>query len=75
MGNNQAYESRLIEVGPGFWNIRGSFRVLAGIVNIGTQMSIIKLSSGKFLVVDTIPLDPELKGNSDHLPVFIVQVK
>lgn len=33
-----------------------------GIVNIGTHMSIIKLSSGKFLVVDTIPLDPELKG-------------
>eukprot|EP01127_Copromyxa_protea_P004300 TRINITY_DN1417_c0_g1_i2.p2 TRINITY_DN1417_c0_g1~~TRINITY_DN1417_c0_g1_i2.p2 ORF type:complete len:293 (-),score=40.24 TRINITY_DN1417_c0_g1_i2:1203-2081(-) len=59
--------SRLVQVGPGFWNIRGSFKVLAGIVNIGTHMSIVQLSSGKFLVVDTIPLDPELKSEIDAL--------
>lgn len=43
-----------IEVGPGFWNLRGSFTVLLGAVDIGTHASLIKLPSGKFLLIDTI---------------------
>ena len=46
--------SEWIEVGPGFWNLRGSFKVLLGAVDIGTHASLIKLPSGKFLLVDTI---------------------
>jgi hypothetical protein len=30
-------------------------------------MSIIRLQNGKFLVIDTVALTPELKGEIDHL--------
>jgi len=43
-----------IPIGPGFWNVRSTF-ILDGI-NIGGQMSLIQLNSGKFLVVDTVDL-------------------
>lgn len=43
-----------IEIGPGFWNLRGSFTFAAGLIDIGTHCSLIKLSSGKFLLIDTI---------------------
>jgi hypothetical protein len=43
-----------IEIGPGFWNLRGSFTFAMGLVDIGTHCSLIKLSSGKFLLIDTI---------------------
>ncbi|CAM9399227.1 unnamed protein product, partial [Ectocarpus fasciculatus] len=56
----------LIEVGEGFWNIRGSF-VALGVIELGTHMSIVRLSSGKFLVIDTLPLNPQLKTELDHL--------
>lgn len=55
------------EVGPGFYNIRGSFSIAMGIVDIGTHMSILKLPNNKFLVVDTIPLTPFLKAEIDQL--------
>jgi len=57
----------LIEVGPGFWNIRGHFKVIAGLLDIGTQMSIVKLSNQKFLLVDTVILTPPLKEEIDQL--------
>lgn len=56
----------LVEVGEGFWNIRGSFTVL-GVIDLGTHMSVLRLSSGKFLVIDTIPLTPQIKTELDHL--------
>jgi len=55
-----------MEVGPGFWNVRSSFK-LKGIVDIGTQMSFIRLSNGKFLVIDTVPLSDSLKLEIDQL--------
>eukprot|EP01129_Flabellula_baltica_P002623 TRINITY_DN12430_c0_g1_i1.p1 TRINITY_DN12430_c0_g1~~TRINITY_DN12430_c0_g1_i1.p1 ORF type:complete len:291 (-),score=65.83 TRINITY_DN12430_c0_g1_i1:114-986(-) len=58
---------RIIEVAPDFYNIRGNFKVIAGLVNLGTQMSLARLSSGRFLVLDTIPLDDELKEEIDEL--------
>jgi hypothetical protein len=56
-----------IEVGPRFWNIRGQFKIFAGLINIGTHMSIIGLNNGKFLIVDTIPLDPHVKTSIDYI--------
>ena len=56
----------LVEVGEGFWNIRGSF-VAFGILELGTHMSVLRLSSGKFLVIDTIPLTNNIKTELDHL--------
>jgi len=54
---------RIKPIGPGFWNVRGSF-IIDGI-DIGCQMSIVKLSNGKFLIMDTIELDASLKAEFD----------
>eukprot|EP01033_Poteriospumella_lacustris_P021420 gene21420-15896_t len=43
-------KSRMIDIGNGLWNIRDSFLALGGIIDIGTHMSLIRLSTGKFLV-------------------------
>ncbi|KAL0483816.1 hypothetical protein AKO1_014030 [Acrasis kona] len=55
-----------VEVGPNFWNIRADFNVLY-VVNIYTQMSIIKLPNGKFLLIDTVDLTEGLKAQIDKL--------
>lgn len=45
----------LIEVGDGFWNIRGKFRI-GGVVNVGTQASLVRLASGGFVLLDSYTL-------------------
>lgn len=45
-----------VETGPGFWNIRGSFK-LAGFIDVGTQMSLVQRKSGKFLLLDSYSPD------------------
>lgn len=45
--------SRLLDIGHGFYNLRGSFTFAAGFIDIGTHMSLIRLSTGRFLVLDT----------------------
>jgi hypothetical protein len=47
----------MIDIGNGLWNIRDSFLALGGIIDIGTHMSLIRLSTGKFLVVDTCAIN------------------
>lgn len=42
----------LIEVGDGFWNIRGNFRI-GGVLNVGTQSSLVRLASGRFVLLDS----------------------
>lgn len=49
-----------VETGPGFWNIRGSLR-LAGLVELGTQMSVVRLSSGKFVLLDSYTPDDAVR--------------
>ena len=43
---------RIHDLGLGFWNIRGSFR-LGGLLDIGTQCSLVQLNSGKFIFLDS----------------------
>lgn len=57
----------MIEIGSGLWNLRGSFTFLVGMIDIGTQMSIIRLSNGKFLVVDTCAISAADKAIIDQL--------
>jgi hypothetical protein len=45
-----------VEVGEGFWNVRGSFKV-AGVFEAGTQMSVVRLASGKFVLLDSYTTD------------------
>ncbi|CAF0995208.1 unnamed protein product [Didymodactylos carnosus] len=63
-------KKQLIEIGPGFWNIRGHFKKLAGLVDIETQMSIIRLKNGNFIIIDTIPIDQGLKIEIDELTSY-----
>lgn len=51
---------KIIDLGSGFWNIRGSFK-LGGIVDIGTQCSLIQLQSGKFIFLDSYTLTGDVR--------------
>jgi len=46
---------QLIPVGTNFWNIRGSFKT-AGIIDIGTQASLVKRAAGDFVLLDSYTL-------------------
>lgn len=47
---------RIITVADSFWNIRGSFRI-KGLIDVGTQVSLVRLASGKFVFLDSYSLD------------------
>lgn len=47
---------RMVEVGSGFWNVRGSFR-LGGVVDIGTQSSLVRRPDGHFVWLDAYAYD------------------
>ncbi len=50
---------QLIPIADGFWNIRGVFRV-AGVLNVGTQSSLARLQSGRFVLLDSYTLQGEV---------------
>ena len=63
---------RFVEIGVGFYNLKTPFyckEVLGGLIDIGTHMSLLKLESGRFIVIDTCPLDPPAKKELDLLTV------
>ncbi len=51
---------KIHNLGSGFWNIRGSFRI-GGVLNIGTQCSLIKLASGRFIFLDSYALTGDVR--------------
>eukprot|EP01114_Cavostelium_apophysatum_P016527 TRINITY_DN4720_c0_g1_i1.p1 TRINITY_DN4720_c0_g1~~TRINITY_DN4720_c0_g1_i1.p1 ORF type:complete len:288 (+),score=62.24 TRINITY_DN4720_c0_g1_i1:119-982(+) len=57
----------LKEIGSGFFNIRGHFKIALGLVDLQTQMSLLRLSNGNFLVIDTIELTETIKKEIDQL--------
>ena len=50
----------IIEVADGFWNIRGSFKI-RGLVEIGTQASLVRRASGKFVFIDSYELSGDIE--------------
>lgn len=67
----------LIDCGNGFWNIRGSFK-LGGLVELGTQASLVRLADGRFVMLDSYSLSPgtlariaEITGGPDRLDVIV----
>lgn len=44
-----------------FWNIRGDFKI-AQVLNIGTQMSLVRRPSGTFLLIDAYEMDEASKA-------------
>lgn len=56
----------IIDCGNGFWNIRGSFKI-GGLVDIGTQASLVKLSDGRFVFLDSYTLSPDQRAQVDKI--------
>lgn len=50
---------KIVQVSEDFWNIRGSFRI-GGVVDIGTQASLVRLANGNFLFLDAYALSESL---------------
>lgn len=50
--------SSVIATGPGFWNLRGSFK-LGGVLDIGTHSSLVRRQNGKFVLLDACGLTDE----------------
>ena len=50
--------SRWQQMGEGFWNLRGSFRV-GGLVEIGTHLSLVRLQDQRWAFLDAYSLDDE----------------
>jgi len=59
--------SQIIQIANGFYNIRGSYRVFLKLIDVGTHMSLLRLSNDKFLVVDAVQFNPEIKKEFDEL--------
>ncbi|MCU0682587.1 MAG: hypothetical protein MUF34_10105 [Polyangiaceae bacterium] len=55
----------VIEVDDGFWNLRGSYKV-AGLVELGTHMSLVRLASGRYVALDACGLGPETRAFIDE---------
>ncbi len=51
---------RLHDLGNGFWNIRGSF-VRDEMIDIGNQSALVRLDSGKFILLDSYTLTGTVK--------------
>lgn len=64
---NGSINDRIVTIGRSFYNIRSPFKVLFGLIDVGTHMSLIRLNTGKFIIIDTIEIDIELKMYIDEL--------
>ncbi|WP_201525926.1 hypothetical protein [Psychrobacter frigidicola] len=51
---------KIYDLGAGFWNVQGSFH-LGGVINVGTQCSLVQLESGRFIFLDSYTLTDEIR--------------
>lgn len=58
--------SKILPIEDNFWNIRGSFKI-AGLIDIGTQASLVRRESGKFVFLDSYTLSGAVKKEIDEL--------
>ncbi len=58
--------AKIIDCGEGFWNIRGSFKI-AGLLDIGTQCSLVRLSDGRFVMLDSYTLTEDELAKIDAI--------
>jgi hypothetical protein len=57
--------SSILKVAESFVNIRGSFKV--GPLDVGTQCSLVKRKNGKWMMLDCVKLEPDVKLEVDQL--------
>lgn len=48
------------QLAENFWNFRGSFKI-GGLIDVGTQMSLVRLATGGFLLLDSYSVDDDDK--------------
>lgn len=58
--------SRCLQIADDFWNVRGTFRI-AGIINIGTQMSLVRRPNGRFVLLDACDMSQRTARDFDEL--------
>lgn len=51
---------KIYDLGAGFWSIRGSF-IKNGILDIGNQCALVKLQSGRFILLDSYTLTGDVR--------------
>lgn len=51
---------RVLQLDDGFWNIRGEFKI-AGVLDIGTQASLVRRKDGRFVLLDSYALQGEVE--------------
>jgi len=59
-------KSQIIKISDNFWNIRGSFKI-RGLIDIGTQASLIRTENGKFIFLDSLTLEGDLLQEIDEI--------
>lgn len=57
---------QILSIAENFWNIRGSFRI-GGVLNIGTQASLVQLASGRFVLLDSLRLDSTTRSRINRI--------
>ncbi|MFT4919853.1 MAG: hypothetical protein ACI8RU_002480 [Zhongshania aliphaticivorans] len=61
-----AMSEKVVKIADDFWNIRGEFKI-GGLLNIGTQASLLRCASGKYVLLDAYTLNASLKAEVDAL--------
>jgi len=56
----------ILHVAEDFWNFRGSYRI-GGVIDVGTQVSLVRLASGKFVFLDSYTLSSAVRRKVDEL--------
>ena len=59
-------KSQLLQIATDFWTIRGSFKI-GYLVDVGTHASLVRLSSGSFLLLDCYTLSGDTHRAIDRL--------
>ncbi|MFT5712794.1 MAG: hypothetical protein ACI9DQ_001202 [Glaciecola sp.] len=57
---------KILKISDTFWNIRGEFKVF-GLLNIGTQASLVKRSNGLYVLLDAYTLQGDIKQQVDSM--------
>jgi len=56
----------ILRVADDFWNIRGSYKI-GGVIDVGTQASLVRQASGKFVFLDSYTLSSAVRREIDQL--------
>src|SRR5690242_19700275 len=56
----------ILHVADGCWNVRGSYKI-AGLLDVGTHVSLVRRANGKFVFLDSYTLKEAVKRDLDEI--------